>query len=92
MNFLNLNNIQKILQFFVLIFPLVIILKSAAINIVLFVISLISILLIIKNKDYSYFKDYFVAVIIFFLSFVFINSIIHFQNIQQINWVLKVLQ
>jgi len=82
MNFLNLNNIQKILQFFVLIFPLVIILKSAAINIVLFVISLISILLIIKNKDYSYFKDYFVAVIIFFLGFVFINSIIHFQNIE----------
>ena len=71
MNFLNLNNFQKILQFFVLIFPLVIILKSAAINIVLFVISLISILLIIKNKDYSYFKDYFVAVIIFFLGFCF---------------------
>ena len=82
MNFLNLNNIQKILQFFVLIFPLVIILKSAAINIVLFVVSLISILLIIKNKDYSYFKDYFVVVIISFLGFVFINSIIHFQNIE----------
>ena len=82
MNFLNLNNFQKILQFFVLIFPLVIILKSAAINIVSFVISLISILLIIKNKNYSFFKDYFVAVIIFFLGFVFINSIIHFQNIE----------
>ena len=82
MNFLNLNNIQKILHFFVLIFPLIIILKSAAINISLFVISLISILLIIKNKNYSYFKDYFVAVIIFFLGFVFINSIIHFQNIE----------
>ena len=78
MNFLNLNNIQKILHFFVLIFPLIIILKSAAINISLFIISLISILLIIKNKNYSYFKDYFVAVIILFLGFVFRFRIVGF--------------
>ena len=82
MNVLNLHNTKKTLKLIILIFPLIIILKSAAINIALFVISLISILLIIKNKDFSYFKDYFIKVIIFFLGFVFINSIIHFQNIE----------
>ena len=84
MNVLNLHNTKKTLKFIILIFPLIIILKSASINIALFVVSLISILLIIKNKDYSYFKDYFIKVIIFFLCFVFINSIIHFQNIETV--------
>jgi len=82
MKFLNLNNIQKILHFFVLIFPLIIVLKSAAINITLVIISLISILLIIKKKDYFFFKDYFVKFIIFFLAFIFINSLFHFHSIE----------
>ena len=82
MSLLNLNNIQKILHFFVLIFPLIIVLKSAAINIALVIISLISILLIIKKKNYSFFKNYFVKFIIFFLAFVFINSLFQFYNIE----------
>ena len=82
MNFLNLNNMQKILQFFVLIFPLIILLKSAAINVSLVIITLISILLIIKKKDYFFFKDYFVKFIIFFLAFIFINSFFQFYNIE----------
>ena len=52
---LNLNNIQKILHFFVLIFPLIIVSGSASINITLLIISLISILLIIKKKDFFFF-------------------------------------
>ena len=56
MNLLNLNNMQKILQFFVLIFPLIIVLKSAAINVSLVIITLISIVLIIKKKDYFFLK------------------------------------
>ena len=82
MNLLNLNNIQKILHFFVLIFPLIIVLRSAAINITLVIISLISILLIIKKKDYFFFKDYFVKFIIFFLAFIFINSLFQFYSIE----------
>jgi len=82
MNFLNLNNMQKILQFFVLIFPLIILLKSAAINVSLVIITLISILLIIKKKDYFFFKDYFVKFIIFFLAFIFINSLFQFYSIE----------
>ncbi len=82
MSVLNLNNLQKILHFFVLIFPLIIILKSAAINITLIIISLISILLIIKKKDYFFFKDYFVKFVIFFLAFIFINSFFQFYSIE----------
>jgi hypothetical protein len=82
MNLLNLNNMQKILQFFVLIFPLIIVLKSAAINVSLVIITLISIVLIIKKKDYFFFKDYFVKFIIFFLAFIFINSFFQFYNIE----------
>ena len=82
MGLLNLNNIQKILHFFVLIFPFIIVLRSAAINIALVIISLISILLIIKKKDYFFFKDYFVKFIIFFLAFVFINSLFQFYSIE----------
>ena len=51
MRIINLNNIQKILYFFILIFPLIIILKSAAINITLFLISFISVFLVIKKKN-----------------------------------------
>ena len=82
MSLLNLNNIQKILHFFVLIFPLIIVSGSASINITLFIISLISILLIIKKKDYFFFKDYFVKFIIFFLAFIFINSLFQFYSIE----------
>ena len=55
MNLLNLNNMQKILQFFVLIFPLIIVLKSAAINVSLVIITFISIVLIIKKKRLFFF-------------------------------------
>ena len=82
MSLLNQNNIQKILQFFVLIFPFIIVLKSTAINITLVIISLISILLIIKTKDYSFFKNYLTKFIIFFLAFVFINSLFQFYSIE----------
>ena len=82
MSLVNLNNIQKILHFFVLIFPLIIVLRSAAINITLVIISLISILLIIKKKDYSFFKNYFVKFITIFLAFIFINSLFQFYSIE----------
>ena len=74
MNLLNLNNMQKILQFFVLIFPLIIVLKSAAINVSLVIITFISRVLIIKRKDDFFFKDNFVKFILFFFAFIFLNS------------------
>ena len=83
MSFLNLNNTKKILYFLVLIFPLIIVLKSAAINIALIFISLISILLNIKKQD-LFFKDYFIKFIIIFLGFVFINSLFQFYNTETV--------
>ena len=83
MSFLNLNNTRKILYFLILIFPLIIVLKSAAINIALVFISLISILLIVKRQDF-FFKDYFIRFIIIFLGFVFINSLFQFHNIETV--------
>ena len=83
MSFLNLNNTKKILYFLVLIFPLIIVLKSAAINIALIFISLISILLIVKRQDF-FFKEYFIKFIIIFLSFIFINSLFQFHNIETV--------
>jgi len=83
MSFLNLNNTKKILHFLVLIFPLIIVLKSAAINIALIFISLISILLIVKRQDF-FFKDHFIKFIIIFLSFIFINSLFQFHNIETV--------
>ena len=83
MSFLNLNNTKKILYFLVLIFPLIIVLRSAAINIALVFISLISILLIVKRQDF-FFKDYFIKFIIIFLSFIFINSLFQFHNIETV--------
>ncbi len=84
MRIINLNNIQKILYFFILIFPLIIILKSAAINITLFLISFISVFLVIKKKTYFFFKDYFVLFIIFFFFFIFINTILNFYNLENV--------
>ena len=83
MSFLNLNNTKKILHFLVLIFPLIIVLKSAAINIALIFISLISILLAVKRQDF-FFKDHFIKFIIIFLSFIFINSLFQFHNIETV--------
>jgi len=83
MSFLNLNNTKKILHFLVLIFPLIIVLKSTAINIALIFISLISILLAVKRQDF-FFKDHFIKFIIIFLSFIFINSLFQFHNIETV--------
>lgn len=82
MKFLIFNKIQKVLHFFVLIFPLIIVLKSAAINITLTVLSLISICLIIVKKKYFFFKDYFIQFIIFFFIFIFINSLLNFHKLE----------
>ena len=56
MSIINLNKIQKILHFFVLIFPIIIVLRSAAINTTLAIISAISILYILIKKNYFFLK------------------------------------
>ncbi len=84
MGVLKLNKFKNILYFFVLVFPLVIVLKSAAINITLVIISFISLLIIKKNKDYHFFKGKFIRFLILFFLFIFINTLFHFQNLETV--------
>ena len=84
MKILKFVSYKKILQTIILIFPLIVIFKSAAINTALLGVSIISLLIIINNKDYSFFKNYFVILLLFFLGFVFINSLINFKNIETV--------
>ena len=82
MGFFKFDKIQKVLYFFVLFFPLIIVLRSAATNITLTVLSIISIFIIIGQKKYFFFKDYFIKYIIFFFIFIFINSLLNFYNLE----------
>ena len=82
MSIISLNKIQKILHFFVLIFPIIIVLRSAAINTTLAIISAISILYILIKKNYFFFEDNFVKFIIIFFGFIFINSIVQFNDLE----------
>ena len=82
MRFFNFDKIQKVLYFFVLFFPLIIVLRSAATNITLTVLSIISIFIIIGQRKYFFFKDYFIKYIIFFFIFIFINSLLNFYNLE----------
>ena len=75
---------KRTLQTIILIFPLIIVFKSTAINTSLLTLSLVSLFLIIKDKDYSFFSNYFIIIILFFISFVFINSLINFKNIETV--------
>ena len=63
---------------------MVIILRSAAVNIVLIVISIISIIYIITKKNNFFFQDNLIKLIIIFFGFVFINSLIQFQNTETV--------
>ena len=82
MRFFNFDKIQKVLYFFVLFFPLIIVLRSAATNITLTVLSIISIFIIIGQKKYFFFKDYFIKYIIFFFIFIFIKLLLNFYNLE----------
>jgi O-antigen ligase len=70
--------LDKILLFLVFFFPLIIVLRSAAINVATTVVSIIVLLNIFKKTQIKIFKNILVIYIIIFFSFIFINSIIHF--------------
>jgi O-antigen ligase len=71
--------IDKILLFLVFFFPLIIVFRSAAINIVTIAVCIIMFFYILKKKV-NFFKDKLVIYIFFFILFIFINSIIHFTS------------
>ena len=71
---------DKILFLLVFFFPLIIVLRSSAINIAIIAISIIMLFYIFKKKQIELFKNKLVTYVVIFFSFIFINSIIHFTS------------
>jgi len=69
---------DKIVLLLVFFFPLIIVLRSAAINMAVTIVSVIMLFCIFKNNQIKFFKNKLVIYITIFFSFIFINSIIHF--------------
>ena len=72
--------LDKLLLILVFCFPLIIVLRSAAINIATILVSIVILFNIFKKKEIEIFKNRLVIFIIIFFSYIFINSIIHFIN------------
>jgi O-antigen ligase len=72
--------IDRLLLFLVFFFPLIIVLRSSAINITTVVISILILFNIFKKIQTEIFKNKLVIYIIIFLSYIFINSLIHFTS------------
>jgi O-antigen ligase len=83
-NMINHKLFNNIFLYFILLFPLVIILRSAAINIVTIFISIIFLFFCIKKFKTNLFKNKFIIYLIALLFFVFINTLIHNQSLIQI--------
>ncbi|WP_440693767.1 O-antigen ligase family protein [Candidatus Pelagibacter sp. HIMB1695] len=75
MNNLNLKKFEQLLIFLVLIFPLILVFRSFTINLVLILISGLSIYYFLIEKNYVFFEDFFIKYLLFFLLIIFINSI-----------------
>lgn len=71
---------DKILLLLVFFFPLLIVLRSATINITVTLVSIIMLFYIFKENHIELFKNKLVSYLIIFFSFIFINSIIHFTS------------
>ena len=71
---------DKILLLLVFFFPLLIVLRSATINITVTLVSIIMLFYIFKENHIKLFKNKLVSYLIIFFLFIFINSIIHFTS------------
>lgn len=84
MNILKIVDTNKIIQIIILTFPLIIIFKSTAINATLLSLSLVSLILIVRNRNYSFFSNYLIIAILFLIGFIFFNALINFKNIETV--------
>ena len=71
---------DKILSLIIFCFPLIITLKSAAINIATAAVSVIMLFYIFKNWQNNFYRTKLVTYTIIFFSFIFLNSIINFTS------------
>jgi O-antigen ligase len=72
--------LDRILLFLIFFFPLIIVLRSAAINVTTTLISLLILYNILKKTQTEIFKSKLIIYIIIFFSYILINSIIHFTS------------
>ena len=77
---LNPNFLKITLLSLISIFPLTIVLRSAAINTSTIIISLIILYYICKKINFFFLKDNFIIYLTFFLLFIFLNTVLHFEN------------
>jgi len=73
--------LDKILLFLIFFFPIIIILRSAAINVSTTIVSFVMLFYIFKKMQIDFFKIKIVTYIFFFYLFIFINSIINYTNL-----------
>jgi O-antigen ligase len=72
--------LEKILLFLIFFFPLIIVFRSAAINISTVAVSIIMLFYIFQRKQIVFFKNKKTLYIFFFFLFIFVNSIIHYTS------------
>jgi O-antigen ligase len=77
---INHNLSNKILLFIFFLFPLILILRSAAINTTLIFVSVFSLIFYIKKININYLKNKFLIFFIIFFFYLFINALINNQD------------
>ena len=76
----NFSSLETLLFFAVFIFPMTIIFRSLALNILTVIISFLLVTYMIKNKKLYLFKDNIIKYVIIFFLYIIINSFINYQN------------
>lgn len=77
---ININLSNKIFLLLLFSFPLIMILRSAAINATTLITSVFFLFFLIKKKETNFFKDRIVIYLIAFLFFIFANTLLHDQD------------
>ena len=79
-NITNINLSKKIFLLLLFSFPLIMILRSAVINVTTLITSAIFLFFLIKKIETNLFKDRILIYLITFLFFIFVNTLFHYQD------------
>jgi O-antigen ligase len=80
-NITNFNLLNKILLFIIFCFPFILILRSSAINIAIIIASIIVLFFFVKKIKTDFFKNKLSIYLIVFLFFIFVNTLLHNQDL-----------
>jgi hypothetical protein len=79
-NIIKINFSNKIFLLILFCFPLIVILRSAAINTAVIIVSIIFLFFFVKKIEIDFFKNRILNYLIVFLFFIFVNTLIHNQD------------